>query len=267
VPLPATRKPLTANAVAAAPVEQVLRRLGSSADGLSSGEVGERLALNGPNAIRTHHVSAWAVLARQLNNAVLILLAITAVLLYFLGDHTQALIIGVILTASIGLGLFNEFRAEQAAAALHSRIRHTAIVRRDGRFGDVDVRNLVPGDVIRRSLGQAVPADVRLIETAALECDESYLLLRVAFALTVLILVTNLMLHRPLINSAPFCAGHRGQHHAATAPCGCEHQPGDGLPATGQRKGAGQTTGMHRRLRRPRHFQHRQDWNADRGPH
>jgi magnesium-transporting ATPase (P-type) len=204
VPLPATRKPLTANAVAAAPVEQVLRRLGSSADGLSSGEVGERLALHGPNAIRTHHVSAWAVLARQLNNAVLILLAITAVLSYFLGDHTQALIIGVILTASIGLGLFNEFRAEQAAAALHLRIRHTAIVRRDGRFGDADVRNLVPGDVIRRSLGQAVPADVRLIETAALQCDESYLLLRVAFARTVLILVTNLMLHRPLINSALF---------------------------------------------------------------
>ena len=54
------------------------------------------------------------------------------------------MIIGVILAASIGLGFFNEYRAEQAAAALHSRIRHTAIVRRDGRFVDVDVRNLVP---------------------------------------------------------------------------------------------------------------------------
>ena len=92
----------------------------------------------GRNVIRTHRVSAWAVLGRQLNNAVLILLAVTAVLSYFLGDHNQALIIGVILAASIGLGFFNEYRAEQAAAAMHSRIRHTATVRRDGRFVDVE---------------------------------------------------------------------------------------------------------------------------------
>jgi len=281
VTLPAIREPLTAHAVAAAPVEQVLARLDSSAEGLSSDQASERLAQHGPNAIHTHRVSAWAVLARQLNNAVLILLAVTAVLSYFLGDDNQALIIGLILAASIGLGFFNEYRAEQAAAALHSRIRHTAIVRRDGTFVDIDVRNLVPGDVIRLSLGQAVPADVRLIQTAALECDESilsgestgseksptpvgadaaltdmtdlafmgtvvsageglgivyatgnraefgriaaglgerqpetefqvglrrfsYLLLRVAIALTALILVTNLMLHRPLISSALF---------------------------------------------------------------
>ena len=280
-PVPAIREPVTAQTVAAASVEQVLRRLDISADGLSDAQARERLAQYGPNAIHTHRVSAWAVLVRQLNNAVLILLAITAVLSYFLGDHNQALIIGVILAVSIGLGFFNEYRAEQAAAAMHSRIRHNATVRRDGRFVDVDVRNLVRGDVIRLSLGQAVPADVRLIQTAALECDESilsgestgseksptpvgadaalidmtdlafmgtvvsageglavvyatgndaefgriaaglsegqpetefqaglrrfsYLLLRVAIALTVMILVTNLMLHRPLINSALF---------------------------------------------------------------
>ena len=166
LPTPAIREPVTAQAVATASVEQVLRWLDSSAGGLSSAQASERLAQDGPNAIRTHHVSAWAVLVRQLNNAVLILLAITAVLSYFLGDHTQALIIGMILTASIGLGFFNEYRAEQTAAALHSRIHHTAIVRRDGTFIDVDVRNLVPGDVIRLSLGQPVPADVRLIQTA-----------------------------------------------------------------------------------------------------
>ena len=175
MPLQAIREPLTVHVVAAAPVEQVLRQLDSSADGLSGAQVRERLTQYGPNAIRTHRVSAWAVLGRQLNNAVLILLAVTAVLSYFLGDDNQALIIGLILAASIGLGFFNEYRAEQAAAAMHSRIRHTAIVRRDGRFVDVEVRDLVPGDVIQLSLGQAVPADVRLIQTAALECDESIL--------------------------------------------------------------------------------------------
>ena len=49
------------------------------------------------------------------------------------------------------------------------------LVRRDGRFTDVDVTDLVPGDVIRLALGEVVPADMRLIEVSGLECNESIL--------------------------------------------------------------------------------------------
>jgi P-type Mg2+ transporter len=120
-------------------------------------------------------VSAIAVLGRQLRSAVLGLLAATAVVSFFLGDSKQAIIIGVILAASIGLGFVNEYRAERASAALHSAVHHTAVVRRDGRFDKVDVNELVPGDVIRLALGEAVPADVRLIDVNGLECNESIL--------------------------------------------------------------------------------------------
>jgi P-type Mg2+ transporter len=174
-PTSAIPEPLTAEAVAVASVDQVLGWLDSSADGFSSTQASERLARYGPNVIRTHHVSALAVLGRQFQNAVLILLVVTAVASYFLGDRTDAVIIWVILTASVGLGFVNEYRAEKTAAALHSQVHHAAVVRRDGTFVEVDVTNLVPGDVIRLSLGEAVPADVRLIETTALECDESIL--------------------------------------------------------------------------------------------
>ena len=115
------------------------------------------------------------MLGRQLRSAVLILLAATAALSYFLGDSLQAIIIGIILAASIGLGFVNEYRAERAAAALHSGVRHTAVARRDGTSSPVDVTELVPGDVIRLSLGEVVPADVRLIEVTGLECNESIL--------------------------------------------------------------------------------------------
>ena len=155
---------LTAEQVAAASVDDVIGWLDSSAEGLSSAEAAARLAHYGPNAVRTHHVNALAVLGRQLNNAVLILLAGTAAVSFFLGDSTQAIIIGVILAVSIGLGFINEYRAERAAAALHSGVRHTAVARRDGAFVTIDVTELVPGDVIRLSLGEVVPADVRLIE-------------------------------------------------------------------------------------------------------
>ena len=69
------------------------------------------------------------------------LLAVTAVLSFFLGDGTQAIIIGIILLVSIGLGFVNEYRAERATAALHSRVRHNAVVRRDGRLTKVDVND------------------------------------------------------------------------------------------------------------------------------
>ena len=73
------------------------------------------------------------------------------------------------------MGFVNEYRAERTAAALHSRVRHTAVVRRDGAFAKIDVTDLVPGDVIRLTLGEVVPADVRLIDVSGLECNESIL--------------------------------------------------------------------------------------------
>src|SRR5215212_906831 len=88
---------LIAAVVAAAGVEEVLDRLDSAPAGLSSAEARDRMVRYGPNAVRTHRVNALAVFGRQLRNAVLILLAGTAVVSYFLGDSTQAIIIGVIL--------------------------------------------------------------------------------------------------------------------------------------------------------------------------
>ncbi|WP_374022683.1 magnesium-translocating P-type ATPase [Mycobacterium sp. HNNTM2301] len=165
----------TTTSVAAARVDEVLRSLDSSAAGLSSAEATARLTRYGANAVRTHRVNVLAVLGRQLRNAVLILLAGTAVVSYFLGDSMQAVIIGIILVASIGLGFINEYRAERAAADLHASVHHNAVVRRDGEFVTLAVTALVPGDVIRLSLGEAVPADVRLIEVSGLECNESIL--------------------------------------------------------------------------------------------
>lgn len=153
----------------------LLTRLGTAESGLSSAEAGMRLTRYGPNSVRTHRASAWAVLRRQLNNAVLALLALTAAVSFFLGDSTQALIIGIILAVSIGLGFVNEYRAEKASAALHSRVQHTAVVRRDGHAVKLDVNALVPGDVIELTLGELVPADVRLLAVNGLECNESIL--------------------------------------------------------------------------------------------
>jgi Mg2+-importing ATPase len=160
---------------AALPAEEVLARLGSRRTGLTTAQVRDRLAVLGPNAVRSHQARWPAVLARQLRSPLLILLAVTAVASSFLGEPKDALIIGAILAASVGLGFVNEFRAEKAAEALHSQIEHRCVVWRDGHPGTVEVTGLVPGDVVELRLGEIVPADLRLISVTDLECDESAL--------------------------------------------------------------------------------------------
>ncbi|WP_020076796.1 magnesium-translocating P-type ATPase [Cryocola sp. 340MFSha3.1] len=158
---------------AAESVEAVLAAVESSATGLSDAEAAARLERFGPNAVRGHRARPWLVLWRQVRSPILLLLFATAAVSAVVGERAEAAIIAVILLISIGLGFVNEFRAERAADALHDRLRHTVVAVRDGVRRAVDVTELVRGDVVVLSVGTVVPADLRLIETSGLECDES----------------------------------------------------------------------------------------------
>lgn len=162
-------------AAAGLSADRILSGLNSTDKGLSSAEAAVRLAAVGHNALRTHKARAWAVLARQLKSPILVLLFVTAGLSLALGDVTNSIVIGAILIFSVGLGFWNEFRAERAAEALHTRVSHRVVVTRDGSPREVDVVELVPGDVVRLGLGAVVPADIRLLRSDNLVCDESIL--------------------------------------------------------------------------------------------
>ena len=167
--------PVAASEAATLQHSDVLARLGTGRDGLAESEAARRLELTGPNAVRSYQARALPVLVSQLRSPLLLLLAGTAVASSFLGQASDAVIIGAILLASVGLGFGNEYKAAKAAEALHSTIRHRCVVLRDGHPQTVDVTELVPGDVVDLQLGQVVPADLRLLATAGLECDESIL--------------------------------------------------------------------------------------------
>ncbi len=149
--------------------------LGSGFAGLSSDDVVDRLGQFGPNALATHRVRASAVLFRQIRNPILVMLLAAALVSALTGGGTNAVIIVVIVALSVGLGFFNEYRAEMAMEALRGKIRHEAEVMRDGRSCRVPVTNLVPGDVVSLRIGDLVPADVRLLTVEELECDEAVL--------------------------------------------------------------------------------------------
>jgi Mg2+-importing ATPase len=162
-------------AAACADVPDVLASLATSTEGLDPVDAAERLTRYGPNTLGPHGVTAFEVLVRQLKNPLLILLAGGALVAFGVGDHTDGLIILGISALSVGLSFLNEFRSERAAAGLHARIRHRTLVIRGGSPKQIDVTELVPGDIVLIDVGDIVPADLRLIEVSALECDEAVL--------------------------------------------------------------------------------------------
>lgn len=167
--------PLELRSAATMGVGEVLASLESSSEGLSNEEAARRLEQAGPNALRSHGARALTIFFRQLRNPLLILLVTAAVVSAFVGETTDAIIILAIIGMSVGLGFFNEYRSARAVEQLHSQIRHTALAMRDGQARPVDVTALVPGDVVQVSVGDIVPADLRLLRANELECDESVL--------------------------------------------------------------------------------------------
>ena len=75
----------------------------------------------------------------------------------------------------VGINFWQSYRSQQAAEALRSMVTPTATVCRDGAWQEIPVRAVVPGDLIRLSAGDLVPADSRLIDARHLSVQQSML--------------------------------------------------------------------------------------------
>ena len=147
-----------ATVAATMPGDGVLAELGSTPEGLSEAEATRRLASVGPNAVRSHGARWGPVLVAQLRSPLLVLLTSAAVASYFVGERTDAVIIGAILALSVGLGFVNEYRAEtrRRGAALADPATEPSPGATAGRGG----RRGRPGPRRRRAtlqLGDVVP--------------------------------------------------------------------------------------------------------------
>jgi H+-transporting ATPase len=142
--------------------------------GLTSVEARRRLAQGGPNAIvdvAQHPVERalkklWAPVPWMLEAAILLQIG--------LGDYLEAAVVAFLLIFNAALGFIQEGRAQETLDALKSRLALVAPVLRDGKWTTSPAATLVPGDVVKLSLGAVVAADVRLIKGSIL-LDQSML--------------------------------------------------------------------------------------------
>src|SRR5581483_3190008 len=142
--------------------------------GLSADEAARRLSSVGPNATSDVETPTWRVLLGKFIAPVPCLLEAAIVLQLVLGEYIEAAVIGVLLVFNAVLGLIQEGRAKATLAALKSRLALNAAVMRDGTWRVVPAADLVPGDVIKLTLGSVVAADARIGE-GAVQLDQSML--------------------------------------------------------------------------------------------
>ena len=143
-------------------------------NGLTSDEARCRLNSSGPNSmpetaedpLRRAVTKFWSPIPWMLEAAILLELV--------LGKFVEAGIILVLLWFNAALGFFQEGRAQATLAAMKSRLALTASVRRDGVWKNLPAVGLVPGDIVKLSLGGVVAADVKLTEGNVL-LDQSML--------------------------------------------------------------------------------------------
>ena len=166
------------------PKEAVLKTLQTGKSGLTDAEAGKRLSENGRNELaREKKKSLLRRFAEQLANPmVLVLIAAAAVSLVIAiteggnaNEYAESAIILAVVVLNSVLGVFQESKAEKAIEALQEMSASTAKVRRGGVVTQVPAAELVTGDIVLMEAGDAVPADMRLIQSASLKIEEAAL--------------------------------------------------------------------------------------------
>ena len=163
-------------------IETLFKTLGTNETGLTEEEAKKRLQTYGPNQLTPKkRPSIFSFYLKQFKNTLTLILLASAFLIlfiYFFGgrDSTNlvegGLILAIILMTTI-LGFFQEYKAEKAIDSLKKLLAYKAKVIRQGVTSEIDVGNLVPGDIVVLEEGTKIPGDMRLIKAFSLRINEA----------------------------------------------------------------------------------------------
>ncbi len=158
------------------PADQVFEKLDTSPRGLTTDDAARRLAQYGPNVITQERgVPLWRKFIANLTNFFAILLWIAAALSFLTGSNESGVAIIAVILVNALFSFFQEYRAEQAVAALQKLLPAIAKVRRNGEVVQVQAAELVPGDILVLEEGDNISADARLLNEFDLRTNNSTL--------------------------------------------------------------------------------------------
>jgi len=147
------------------PAEEVLPHLFVPEGGLSEEQVEEARKKHGANILshRKEIGFVMEILQRCRNPLVIQLLVIAIVAIYPVEDYRAATVVAAMVVLSVGLGYVQEHRSSKAVEKLHAMVQTNCLVLRDGKECEINIAEIVPGDIIILQAGALIPADLRLI--------------------------------------------------------------------------------------------------------
>lgn len=145
-------------------------------NGLSDQEVKDRRDKHGSNRLRkAKRKSAWAILIEQFKSLVVVLLLVASIISMLFGEVIEAMAIAAVIAINAAIGFFTELRAVRSMEALQEMGQPSVRVKRAGKIHEIPAEEIVPGDIVILDSGDLVSADLRLIEAAKLQANESAL--------------------------------------------------------------------------------------------
>src|SRR3989344_5089940 len=157
-------------------VEETLRIFEVNENGLSNEEARKRLKYFGTNEIKDgKRFSKLKLVLGQLKSPLVFILVIAGLVTAFLKDRLDTVVIFAAVIVNVALGFYQENKAENVLELLKSYVKTRTRIRRDGQEMILNASQLVPGDIIRITQGDKIPADGRIIFSNNFEVDESVL--------------------------------------------------------------------------------------------
>ena len=155
-------------------IEETVRALHTNAGhGLNAAEVAKRLEQYGYNEIEEKEEPLWHRIFRRFWGPIPWMIEVAALLSAIVQKWEDFTIIMIMLLVNAFLDFIQEHRALNALKALKQGLPNEVIVLRDGEFNTVPARELVPGDVVKLTIGDIVPADVQLLKGDYLLVDQA----------------------------------------------------------------------------------------------
>ena len=156
-------------------IEDLLGKLSTTRQGLTSASAAERILEYGYNEIPEKKPNPLLKFLRYFWGPIPLMIEAAALISGVIAHWEDLGIILVLLLLNAGIGFWQEKKADNAIELLKERLALNARVLRDGAWSVIHSRELVPGDIVRVRLGDIIPADVKLIEGTQLSIDESTL--------------------------------------------------------------------------------------------
>src|SRR5512139_1470561 len=158
------------------PIADLLQKLKTTPQGLSSQEAQIRLASQGANLLKAKkRIDSLTLFLNQFKSPIIVILLFAAGLSFFLHDAADALIILSIVFVSGLLGFFQERGASNAVEKLLAIVQTKVQALREGKQQEVPLEQIIPGDIVILTAGDLVPGDCALVDSRDLFVDEATL--------------------------------------------------------------------------------------------